>query len=418
MTIDHDKSVKSFKRKVAIYHRISPMYMGGGETVCIHTLEALKEEYDLTLLTVGGKLDFARLNNYFGTDLGRNEISVRFIDPHLIGIADSFLKRVADSSRLNTEFTRLRMALKDRSVSKIRDRFDLVISTQGETAFCDGSLDYIHFPFDRDTAEKLNPDLERISKVPLYGFYDRIVSLIKPDDRDNCERKTTLVNSHWTKNIVKSTYNLDSKVLYPPVRTGDFDPLPWCEKESGFISVGRISPEKKVLRSIEIIDELSDMYNVHLHLIGNVTDAEYGEIVRRKVETSSAVSLEGKVPRKKLIKMVERHKFGIHGMDAEHFGIAVAEMVAGGCIPFVPDDGGQVEIVGENPDLLYANKIEAMAKISRMLDDADLQRGTLGRLEGREEEFSAERFRGKMREFVARKLDSKSQIEGKGDCLS
>jgi hypothetical protein len=37
--------------------------------------------------------------------------------------------------------------------------------------------------------------------------------------------------------------------------------------------------------------------------------------------------------------IVSRHRFGLHGMKGEHFGIAPAELICGGCITFVPDDG-------------------------------------------------------------------------------
>jgi glycosyltransferase involved in cell wall biosynthesis len=42
-------------------------------------------------------------------------------------------------------------------------------------------------------------------------------------------------------------------------------------------------------------------------------------------------------------------RYGIHGMLDEHFGMAPAELAAAGCIVFVPNDGGQVEIVDDDP---------------------------------------------------------------------
>ena len=40
------------------------------------------------------------------------------------------------------------------------------------------------------------------------------------------------------------------------------------------------------------------------------------------------------------------HRYGIHGMREEHFGMAPAEMARAGAIVWVPRGGGQTEIVG------------------------------------------------------------------------
>ena len=45
------------------------------------------------------------------------------------------------------------------------------------------------------------------------------------------------------------------------------------------------------------------------------------------------------------------HRYGIHGMREEHFGMAPAEMVRAGVIVWVPRGGGQMEIVGREPAL-------------------------------------------------------------------
>ena len=416
---------KPFKPRIAVYHRSNLMYLGGGEAVCVQTLEALKADYEVTLLTVEEELDFQEINKYFGTGLSSEEINVEFLDPHPIREIRYLLRKIIEILPFETEFLRLKNVLIDWYLARLDDRYDLVVSTLGESAYQGASIDYVHYPsdyvyyyLDEESGSNYGPYMTGNNEIPFYFLYDALVNYLFPYEKYRTRDKTTLVNSNWTGRKIKKAYGVDYKVLYPPVKTGDFNPPPWNEKESGFIALGRIEREKRVLRSMEIIDELSDSYDIHLHLVGEIKDREYGEIVRKKAESSPAISLEGRVSRKRLIELIEGHKFGIHGMPAEHFGIAVAEMVAGGCIPFLPDDGGQVEIVEENPDLLYSDKDEAVEKISRMLDDPQLQKKTLRRLAGRAEEFSAERFRGKMREFVARKLDSKSQIEGKGDCLS
>ena len=380
------------------------MYRGGGEAVCVQTIEALKGDYDVTLMTVGEEIDFAKLNDYFGTSLGAEEVDVLFLDTHPIKEIRAVLKYISDALPFDTELLRLKTGISDRKVSKLRGEYDLLISTQCETPFQKGVIDYIHFPFHPESAEKYGSDLEYNRGMPFYSLYDRLVDYLRPKGGDGDGEKSVLVNSQWTGEVVTEAYGLQSRVLYPPVRIGDFSAPPLSQREDGIVCVGRVETNKRILRNIEIIDELNEDYDLHLHVVGNISDTTYGRQVKERARGKSYIQLEGRVPRERLIEIIESHKFGIHGMDAEHFGIAVAEMVAGGCISFVPNDGGQVEIVGENPDLVYEDKGDAVAKISRMLDNPDLQASTRSKLEGREELFSAERFKKEMAEIVAEEV--------------
>jgi len=59
------------------------------------------------------------------------------------------------------------------------------------------------------------------------------------------------------------------------------------------------------------------------------------------------VGLLHDLDRTEMAREVASHRFGIHTMENEHFGIAPAEFQRAGCIPFVHRSGGPVEIVGE-----------------------------------------------------------------------
>lgn len=402
---ERERPVES--KRVAVYHRKNIMMMGGGEAVCLQTLEALKSEYDVTLLMGGGQgIDFTKLNEHFGANLKEEEINIRFVNPFPLRALRRLLKFVSKSLSLDTEFGNLSQALLDRYVNKIRQDYDLLICTHNETPFVKKTVDYIHFPTHyRDVRAKYYPNLKKRYQGYYFALYDWFVSLVSPGDKDNFEGKTTLVNSNWTREVVKEAFGADSEVLYPPVRTEDFNPSSWGEKGNGFVSIGRIERSKNQLRTIEILEALiEEGYKLHLHIIGSITNSEYAERVKEKAEKHSFIHLEGRIPREELVRLVEDHKFGIHGQDYEHFGIAVAEMVAGGCIPFVPNGGGQVDIVKGNSDLLYEDRKEAVEKISTMLDNPRLQKTTFENLKNRVERFSVKRFREEIKRIVDKKF--------------
>jgi hypothetical protein len=101
-----------------------------------------------------------------------------------------------------------------------------------------------------------------------------------------------------------------------------------------------------------------------------------------------------------LAALVARQRYGIHGMLEEHFGMAPAEMVRAGCLVWVPDGGGQVEIVAD-PRLTYTSVDDAIAKIVRTLRDPHEEATLRKHLAAQAPRFSAERFMAQVRTAVA-----------------
>src|SRR5690606_15433656 len=66
--------------------------------------------------------------------------------------------------------------------------------------------------------------------------------------------------------------------------------------------------------------------------------------------------------RAELLEQIGRSRYGLHMMIDEHFGIAVAEMLCLGCIPFVHGSGGPLEMLGDLP-LHFQGDEQAVARI-------------------------------------------------------
>lgn len=81
----------------------------------------------------------------------------------------------------------------------------------------------------------------------------------------------------------------------------------------------------------------------------------------------------------------------------------MAEMVKGGCIVFVPNGGGQTEIVN-HPALIYEDDDDAVRKIETVLAGAALQESLREHLSQAAQRFSIENFKTVILHVVGRFL--------------
>ena len=155
-------------------------------------------------------------------------------------------------------------------------------------------------------------------------------------------------------------------------------------------------------RIIEILSRVRENgCMLHLHVIGTSDDDRYIPSIKACVETNrSWISIRENLPRQDLAQLVTRHRYGIHAMDEEHFGIAVAEMVRAGCIVFAPNNGGPAQILGEEQRLLYGSVEDAAQKIQLTMDNPERQKDLRDYLAARSALFSAERFVSEFRKLV------------------
>ena len=171
---------------------------------------------------------------------------------------------------------------------------------------------------------------------------------------DRMKGNLSLVNSEWTGRRFRDLYGVEPVTLYPPV-PGAFPHVPWEEREDGFVCIGRIHPGKRLDWIIETIARTRRIApRLRLHIVGT-RGQKPEEVMRlRRLRpfleaNSSWVHLHEDLPRDELANLAARQRYGIHAQVDEHFGIAPAEMVRAGCITFVHDSGGQVEIMGNDP---------------------------------------------------------------------
>jgi glycosyltransferase involved in cell wall biosynthesis len=131
----------------------------------------------------------------------------------------------------------------------------------------------------------------------------------------------------------------------------------------------------------------------HIHIAGSRGAGWYmRRIERLAADHASWVHLHADTSRDELFQLISTHRYGIHGMRDEHFGIGPAELLAGGCIVFVPNGGGQVDIVGLEPRLRYSTTGEAVGNIVGVMRDPAAQAAMRAYLHARRELFGTSRF--------------------------
>jgi glycosyltransferase involved in cell wall biosynthesis len=375
-------------KRIAVAHH-NLMAKGGAEGVAMNVLESLQNRYDVTLLTLTNP-NIETLNKYYNTDVDERVIRIEQVGP--------FFPVLYDHS---SSFHLFKNAVLSRLVKRRSDHFDLVVSTYNEITIRTPSLQYIHMPQFRRWLS--NNTSER---GPFFGIYDGICRAIERFEIETIRSSHLVANSAWTASVTEDAYGVQPAVVHPPVDTTGFVDTPWSERESGFVTIGRLTPYKNVLRTIKIIERLRARdHGVHLHVVGPTLDTGYAERVEAAAATNDFVHLEGEVSRTELVELISSHRYGIHGTDHEHFGMVVAELAAGGTIPFVPDGGGQREIVCEHEELLYKSAEEAVERIDRVLSDPYLQHNLRNELDDIEERFGRERFKRTICEIIERILN-------------
>lgn len=192
-----------------------------------------------------------------------------------------------------------------------------------------------------------------------------------------------------------------AEVVYPPVGI-EFSIVPWEVKEQSFVMIGRIAPEKRIERAIEILERVRQRgHSLRLHLCGQIESDVYGQQIARLCrERADWVFHEGMVTGARKAEILANCRFGIQTRAAEPFGISVAEMVKAGAIVFAPNEGGQAEILG-HPDLLFSNLEDAVEKIVSVLEDQSLQSSVRAHLRDQSEQFHAQNFVREVRALTA-----------------
>lgn len=355
---------------------------GGGVGVTVWMLQSLASRHEVWVLDDVSP-DWPSLDRFYATTLALNPPGFRRCPP-----APRISHRVLPTN-LVRRFHRARQC------RRIALEFDLCISL-GECDFLQKGLQYVSFPWLTQPSGFLSA-LRWRAALFISGFSLRRM-------REN----VSLTNSNWTKSVIREVHGFGAEVLYPPVhsqRPGE----PWERRPDDFVAVGRGIPCKRFPFLIKVMRRLRERgWAGFFHIVSAPEKWARREWDRIESEARGAdwVKLHQGLSRVELEQLLGRCRYGVHGMKNEHFGMAPAEMVRAGCLVFVPDNGGQVEIVGSEPALIFTGAEDAEEKIVRVLSCSELQKKLLEYLRSRADLMSEQHFMWRFQEIVQSVLDS------------
>lgn len=388
-TAGAERPMKPGRRVLLVQPSMQPP--GGGNGVAAWVLQALVPEHRVSVLS-WMPVEVEPINRFFGTNLRASDFDTIVVPRRWRVLAD----------HLPVPATLIKLSLLMRYTRRVSSGFDVLFGVYNETDYGRRGIQYVHYP----TYLRPRPDVDlRWYHPPQRGLnlYYALADRIAGFSLERMKNNVTLVNSDWTGAHVHRFLGIRTQTLYPPV----VDPapgLPWSERQNGFLAIGRISPEKEYERLIRILARVREQVpDLTLTIVGTWdrhARRYRDQLFSLATSAGSWVDFRQDLTRDEVRGLMATRRYGIHGMREEHFGMAPAELARAGCVVWVPAGGGQMEIVGNEPSLMYESDDDAVAKIARTLTDPAEQVRLSQWLTTISERFSTANFMAQVRRLV------------------
>jgi glycosyltransferase involved in cell wall biosynthesis len=364
--------------------------IGGGNLLAAWTLQALRQEYDVTLATLEPP-DYAGLNVNYGTNLHEGDFEVRVPPPRYHRLLTSFPAQGA----------LLEICLIMRWAQDLdrKTPYDVLFSTSNEMDFHRRGVQYVHYPWFRLPRPEI--EMRWFHRIPgVLRAYRRSCMVLARANPAGLRRNITLANSQFVAGEIRQAHGTSARVVYPPV-PGDFVEQPFEQRRLAVAAVGRVHPTKRWEVAVDVVESVRRRgHDLGLTLIGHCDDLAYEARMEAMAATRPWFRWLRDLSRAQLLEELSRHRYGIHTMVEEHFGIAPAELQRAGCITFVHNSGGQVEIVGGDPRLTFGSVEDAAERIACVIENPLLEQELRGQVAERKSWFTTETFCESVREVV------------------
>ena len=339
-----------------IYTDMNPC--GGAERLTLATMHALSQKgvnFDLTTCI---QPNMTKLENAYGSKIASIIEKAEKINL-LESLEETFINRISE-----------------------KGNYDFTVNTHGDTlpyyhrSFSkNNAVTYCHFPSARYHIDSEN--LEYLRDIRVTGFrqideMDYSEKNVAPifdleteqkikryfkflrDRYENLMKNTlVLTNSGYTRKAISNAFNIDAKILYPPVDVETFQEiaLKSNQRDGMVLVISRIAPDKQIENAIEVARIMrSRGIGKIMTIAGNLHyyDLQYYQQMKNMIadyDLSDYVSLQTNISFSRLIQLMQLAKVYFHPRIDEHFGISIVEAMASGLVPVVSNIGGHTEFV-------------------------------------------------------------------------
>jgi glycosyltransferase involved in cell wall biosynthesis len=331
---------------------------GGAEVAAMWIVEALCEDFEVTVYTRGGfALD--ELNAIAGTSVASDRIRV--------SIASG-----ANSAPIGALAHRRFL----RGAREMAPMYDLCVTASGSIDWGVPAVQFLsslawHPALRHNYFRKTLPKSARAIRRRIG---DTIFDRVFPPPFSNSPGDLYIANSEWTAAHSRPYCRGRVIVIHPAVKIDDLKGGGASPTSHRFLCFGRISPEKKIEECIRILECVRlQGFDISLDVVGEVSSKPYFEGLKSEASRSPLpVHFIEAILGQRKPALLRSYAFGINCCDIEAFGISTAEMTASGIIVFAPEISAQGEIL-KSGEQLFRSQDDAVAKIAAVLNDGPLQ---------------------------------------------
>lgn len=298
---------------LVIHHNLN--IIGGAERVALAIIEALTlSGHQVHVLTVS-KTRWEELKEYFGRPININD------------------KAILPISSTNFEvYQRMLVTL-----TRYGD-YDLIINSYGDI-FTYSHIVYMHYPSIFNVKKELMETMDHRTKLIKSLYLSPYYISQKMLTGTYIKRMIVLTNSSFSAKAIKKIFNKKALIVPPPV---DFELFfikkSLSEKVNNLaVTVSRFNPIKKLETILYIAKTLPYIEFVIAGAVKNKVEMEYYKLLKEIILNKMIrnVNLLPNPSAKQLVDLYHNASIYIHTMPQEHFGIAVVEAMAAGCVPIV-----------------------------------------------------------------------------------
>lgn len=314
----------------------------------------------------------------FGNALHARRIKLGIIDIDGHVTPDGIRHPVPGARFVHRRFGLVNWAVVCRHVRKLARDYDAVLYLFGEGPAVDcPTLVFRHAP----VVFARSPDLvtalagQTGPTFALRKAYGDLCAAIARLGRDD-PNAFNVANSQWTADLVtQHTGTVVDSVLYP---AANLDPNGTGKAVAGrdiarLVMLGRIVPNKRVDEVLDTASALRAKHpNLSIDIIGRA-HRKYAEDLIAQHAQHDWVQFQADVDDTERDQLLGDAAIGVHAYRAEHFGIAVAEMIHAGVLPIVYNNGGVCELVPFE-DQRFDDSDDLSAKIEDWMTRPDQSR--------------------------------------------